>query len=128
MVDLTIQIPQTMHNQLVEYCKSIGESVEDFVFNLVADKLFMELHGDINQALSVNQPVKTEEKAVEAVALKVEPQKEEVKAEVKEESKPAEAITIATVEPEPVKVAAKKESSATKKTAVKRTTRTIKTK
>ena len=128
MVDLTIQIPQTMHNQLVEYCKSIGESVEDFIFNLVADKLFTELYGDINQALSVNQPVQTKEKAVKTVILKVEPQKEEVKAEVKEEAKPAETITIATVEPEPVKVAAKKESSVTKKTAVKRTTRTIKTK
>lgn len=127
MVDLTIQIPQTMHNQLVEYCESIGEEVEDFVFNLVADKLFTELHGDINQALSISQPVKTEEKAVETVTPKVEPQKEEVKVEVKEEPKPAETITIATVEPEPVKVT-KKEPSATKKTAVKRTTRTIKTK
>lgn len=128
MVDLTIQIPQTMHSQLVEYCKSIGEEVDDFVFNLVADKLFTELHGDINQALSVSQPVQTEEKAVETVTPKVEPRKEEVKVKVKEEPKPAETITIATVEPEPVKVATKKEPSATKKTAVKRTTRTIKTK
>lgn len=116
-----------MYNQLVEYCKSIGEEVDDFVFNLVADKLFTELHGDINQALSVSQPVQTEEKAVETVTPKAEPKIEE-KVKAMEEQKPVETITIATVEPEPVKVATKKEPSATKKTAVKRTTRTIKTK
>lgn len=127
MVDFTFQIPQVMFNQLTEYCDSIGEKVEDFVFNLVADKLFTELHGDLNDKMSVSQETKVEKKPAEASAPTVETAKKPAKKQetvTVEEKKP---VTIATVSPAPVKIE-DKETTVTKKPAVKRTTRTIKTK
>lgn len=124
MVDFTFQIPQVMFNQLTNYCDSIGEKVEDFVFNLVADKLFTELHGDLNDKLSVPQETKVEEKAAEALAPTVE---KAIKKQETVTAKEKEPVTIATVKSAPVKIE-NKETIPTKKPAVKRTTRTIKTK
>lgn len=48
MGQVIIEFPDRMYGQLSIYCKNKEVTVEDFVFNCTADKLFVELHGDLN--------------------------------------------------------------------------------
>ena len=53
MATLTIELPDKMYGQLIEYCDVQGYNLQDYAFDTLADKLFTDLHGDLNQSLEV---------------------------------------------------------------------------
>lgn len=100
MGTITVEIPSRMEEQLGLYCEDKGVSIEDFVFNLIADKLYTDLHGDLNEKITIpkNDPKpkkepskkKQTETVTETPAKTVEKENEKT---VEKQEKSSETVT-----------------------------------
>lgn len=99
MGTITVEIPSRMEEQLCLYCEDKGVSVEDFVFNLIADKLYTDLHGDLNEKITIpkkdTKPKKETSKKKQTETVTETPVKtmgEENKETVEKQEVPSESV------------------------------------